>query len=362
MTLALNMTLARKHFNIAVNACFSSTGITAVFGASGAGKSSILSAIAGLEKNVQGEITFQQTTWLNTLKKERLTPQQRRAGLVFQDHRLFPHLTVQENLLFAQKRAQKQSLPMADIIQLTGIKKLLTQYPSSLSGGEQQRVAIARALFNQPNILLLDEPFTGLDINHKAALITLLKNINQTYQLPMLYVSHSLDDIQQLADDMVVIENGKLKKSDTTQAVIHWLNYNDCIIPQTSLALPIEPTLSTALSTKGLIALKLDNHQHILLNQPKFDLPETTILHCYIAASDISICLAKPENSSIVNQLAGNISAITELNQQVLIEITCGNENFFAIISLYSAEKLNLTLRQAVFIQFKASSVKILAS
>lgn len=361
--LSLNVQLPLKHFTLSIEQELLITGITAIFGYSGAGKTTLLRSIAGLEKSTIGQVSFNQNSWLDSKNKINKAPHQRDVGLVFQDHRLFPHLTVKNNLRFAIKHQSNNRFDYQEVLELTNITHLLNQYPEELSGGEQQRVAIARAILNEPELLLLDEPFSALDIKNKADLITLLHRINQTYHLPMLYVSHSLDDIQQLAENMLVIQAGRINSYGPTAQIIHQLNYGDLIHQQTSLTLPIHKTEHQQTKQYGLTALNLSNEQVIYINKSNVQLKRDKKISCYIMADDISICLVSPKQSSIVNTLAGYIENIHLENNQALIKVNCSKQHFFVLISLYSLKCLaleNLSKEQKIYIQFKASSVKTL--
>ncbi|MGJ8690973.1 MAG: molybdenum ABC transporter ATP-binding protein [Thalassotalea sp.] len=361
MSLTINIKLPRKQFALEINQCVALTGITAIFGYSGAGKTSLLRVIAGLEKQVTGELIFNQTIWLNSENKQYQPCSNRGVGLVFQDNRLFPHLTVAENLAYASKRAKHNRINFTELVKTADIEKLLEQYPDSLSGGEQQRVSIARAILNEPELLLLDEPFSALDMRNKASLIGLLTKLNQHYHIPMFYVSHSLDDIQQLANKMIVLKAGQLIHYGDTREVIHQLNYKNMIRQQTSLQLPINQQLSAQLSQYGLMALTLNTQENIYLNQPNIPLSHDSLMNCYIDAKDISICLVEPNHSSVVNHLSATIIKITKEDKQAMVEVRCAQQPFFTVISLYSLEYLALKPQQSVYIQFKASSIKTLS-
>lgn len=174
--------------------------VVGMFGASGAGKTSILHAIAGLNKPQDGWIKVGQQIWFDKKSKINLSPQQRRVGLVFQDAQLFPHLSVLANLQFGFKRVapEKRYLQEADIIDLLKLRNLLGRMPHKLSGGEKQRVALGRALLYSPQLLLLDEPLSALDAAHKAEIIPFFQEIKKNIEIPMLYVSHDMSEIQQL--------------------------------------------------------------------------------------------------------------------------------------------------------------------
>ena len=368
--LSLNIQLPLKQFILEVNRDIPLAGITAIFGYSGAGKTSLLRAISGLAKQTTGQITFKHSTWLNSSNRQCIKVHQRRVGFVFQDNRLFEHLSVAENLQYAVKRKKNNRIHYSDVVTLANIGHLLSQMPATLSGGEHQRVAIARAVLNEPEILLLDEPFSALDIRNKASLINLLQNLSQHYKLPMLYVSHSLDDIQQLADRMMVLDQGKVSMFGKTDEIIHKLNYHDLIHQQTSLSLPIDNEETLKIERYGLLALSLpsaEDNSKLYLSKPNFRLYDRHHLRCYIRADDISICLTQPVESSIVNQLCGYVDDIKIINTKALIKVICYQQTFFVMISLFSLEKLALNTplelnnhKAKVYIQFKASSVKTL--
>ncbi len=391
--LAINIALPLQQFNLKVKVDISLTAITAVFGYSGAGKTSLLRCIAGLEKSAQGTILCNNSVWLqtkNTANKAISEPStfvpahQRNVSMVFQDNRLFEHLNVEKNLAYALKRKRNSRINYDEVIALTNIKHLLTQFPSTLSGGEQQRVAIARSILNEPSLLLLDEPFSALDSKHKANLISLLQKIHQQYQLPMVYVSHSVDDIQQLADTTLVLNKGLVTLFDQTHHVIHQLGEDNMIKQQTCLTLTVNSDETSQVSDYGLVALSLDKNtrQVIYVAKENIKLREQHLLSCYINASDISLSLTSSLDSSIMNQLAATIKEVHIFDQKALIKLDSYNHTFYTLISLFSLKKLNLVkhlkqcdqnriinqyischqlARSKVYIQFKASSVKTLS-
>jgi molybdate transport system ATP-binding protein len=406
-TLELDISLPKEAFNLSVKQQFSLSGITAIFGHSGSGKSSLLRVIAGLENHCQGDIVFDQIIWQQSSSNTFIAAEKRDVTLVFQDARLFPHLSVLDNLNYAIKRQKSKtsrhstafnssistlSVDLKSIVNLCNIEHLLNKNADKLSGGEKQRVAIARAVLNQPKLLLLDEPLSALDSNNKANLITLLKGIHQHFNLPMLYVSHQLDEIQQLANQLMVLESGSVIHHGDVNKVIHQLNNTNYstnsgnyIAPQTSLTLPVIKQNNDY----GLTSLALADNQEILFTHNKVlsqgqnqsfneklvtkkttHLPLTPMsnhaineqVNCYILAEDISISREKAENSSIVNILSGTIVSISTDQHSVMVTVNCGQQDFFALISHFSQQKLSLAVGMHVFIQFKASSVKTLTN
>ncbi|MEB3862984.1 ATP-binding cassette domain-containing protein [Acinetobacter sp. IK31] len=185
----------------------SDASVIGLFGASGSGKTSILHAIAGLNTPRSGLIKIQGQTWFDSNQKINLSTQKRHVGLVFQDAQLFPHKTVKQNLLFGLKHLSQQERHFeADyIIELLKLEHLLERMPIKLSGGEKQRVALGRALLYSPKLLLLDEPLSALDANHKAEIIPFFQKVKEEIKIPMIYVSHDIQEIKQLTETMWIL-------------------------------------------------------------------------------------------------------------------------------------------------------------
>jgi molybdate transport system ATP-binding protein len=186
-------------------------GVTAIVGPSGSGKTSILETIAGLLRPRSGAIEFGEQKWLDTRRGIYKKPEQRRVGLVFQDHLLFPHLNVERNLRYGRgRRASSNSIEPRRVIEVLELGDLLERYPRNLSGGEKQRVALGRALLSDPQILLLDEPLAALDETLKDRILTYLERVVAEWHLPTLYVSHSAREVRRLAEQVIVLEQGRV--------------------------------------------------------------------------------------------------------------------------------------------------------
>lgn len=366
MQLNLSFELNFNPFNLAIKQTLTLQGITGIFGHSGSGKSTLLRAISGLETKLTGSITLDNITLINSHSHHFIKAEYRHIGLVFQDSRLFPHLTVLENLKFAVKRCLNPRLNMNEIIKLTELDSLLHKSVDELSGGQKQRVALARAILAEPKLLLLDEPLSALDKKAKAGLLKLMLKIQNQLQLPMLYVSHSMDELQQVCDQLLVLSQGKVVGYGGIHQMIHQLNqaqHHNFIAQQTSLSLPIK----THDNGLGLAVLSLNNiedekssliaPQEIYLPALNPDIVEQK-LRCFILARDISISLTEPFNSSIVNHLFAKISNITIEDNHVLITAICGEQEFFVNISAFSQQKLALSKDQHVYLQFKAGAVR----
>lgn len=201
--------LQRKHFNFDVSLQIDKR-VTAIFGPSGSGKSTLLSLIAGITQPNSGRIFIDNECVFDSQLGINKPIHQRRVGLVFQDGRLFPHMSVEQNLNYAFKlnSQQKQLIQPAEIMQLLALESLKKQQPHQLSGGEKQRVALGRALLSSPKLLMLDEPLASLDEKLKQQILPYLKLVADNINIPMLYVSHSMDEILQLTNDIIYIENG----------------------------------------------------------------------------------------------------------------------------------------------------------
>jgi len=364
LPLSMNIELTFETFQLQVNQGFALQGITGIFGHSGSGKSTLLRAIAGLEKKITGSIVFNNTCLTNSEKNLFVKAEQRNIGLVFQDSRLFPHLSVLDNLKFSVRRCKDNKLNFTEIIKLTELDNLLTKSIDELSGGQKQRVAFARAILAEPTLLLLDEPLSALDRKAKESLLKLMLKVQKQLELPIFYVSHSLDELQQVCDKLLVLSQGKIIGYEAIHTMIHQLNYLDThadttefIHQQTSLSLPIK-TLNNG---QGLTVLALNDVESIYL--PILEENFTNeMLRCFILASDISISLTEPINSSIVNHLFVKINSINIMNNKVLITASSikgkMNQDFFVSISTFSQQKLSLNINQQVYLQFKASAVR----
>ena len=292
-------------------------GITAVFGPSGAGKTTILNAIAGLLRPRFGRITLDGTTLTNTARGTHLPAHRRRIGYVFQDGRLFPHLTVAGNIDYAQRFAGRRARGGPDraaIVDLLGLGPLLTRRPATLSGGERSRVAMARAVLSTPRLLLLDEPFSALDTARRAEVLPYLERLRDATGLPMVLVSHDRAEVARLATRVVMVAGGRVVRSG----------------PPTILPAQADGSASGAVS--GPVSV-LDGivgpAGGVTVGDACFDLPGVTLppgsaVRLHLPAADIVVLPAAPDRAAPVGALSGCVVDATRGEGGTLLQLAVG--------------------------------------
>lgn len=335
-----------------------SSGITAIFGRSGAGKTSLINAISGLKQPDKGLISVSGTTLFDSRNGINLPTHKRNVGYVFQESRLFPHMKVAANLEYGMKGADKAHFEQ--IVSLLSLDSLLDRYPARLSGGEKQRVAIGRALLSKPSILLMDEPLASLDLPRKREVMPFLENLSETVNIPIIYVTHSLNEILRLANHLVIIEQGKVISSGVTEevwasrAMQPWQSFSE----QSSL---FEGTLAEHNDDYALSRLKLGKSTSLWVQQVSSDIGAAVRLQ--VRANDVSITLEQPQGTSIRNILPVTIKSV-ETHQQgsnkqsVAVELELEPGCYlWATITLWALDELSLEIGQQVYAQIKGVSV-----
>ncbi len=206
-------------------------GVTALFGRSGAGKTSVINMIAGLSRPDEGFIRINGTVVFDSQKKINLRPHKRQVGYVFQEGRLFPHFSVKSNLMYGMKRikSSRRYIDFSKVVDLLGINHLLDRRPATLSGGEKQRVAIGRALLASPRLLLMDEPLASLDAARKAEVLPFINKLPGQFDIPILYVSHSLDEITHLAHNLVFLVDGTTRASGPLDEITQRRDFKEVV-------------------------------------------------------------------------------------------------------------------------------------
>ncbi|MRT22554.1 molybdenum ABC transporter ATP-binding protein ModC [Enterobacteriaceae bacterium RIT697] len=334
-----------------VNVNIPASGITAIFGVSGAGKTSLINAIGGLTQPQSGRIELNDRLLFDSATRVNLPPEKRRIGYVFQDARLFPHYRVRGNLQYGMAPSMKPQFNA--LVALLGLESLLTRYPASLSGGEKQRVAIGRALLTAPDILLMDEPLASLDLPRKRELMPYLQKLVKQVDIPILYVSHSLDEILQLADNVLVLDAGQVKAFGPLEKV--WSSS------------AMRPWLPLAERTSVLRVQVLEQHpdypmtalslgdQHIWVS--RVNQPLKTPLRIRIASADVSLALQPPHNTSIRNILPAQVVELLEIDDQVEVKLRIGISELWARISPWARDELGIRPDQWLYAQIKSVSI-----
>lgn len=322
-------------------------GLTCLFGRSGSGKTTVINAVAGLLRPDQARIT------LDGVALQDMAPHQRRVGYVFQDARLFPHLTVAQNLTYG---ARVRRLPLTGfdrIVDLLGIGGLLDRRPATLSGGEKSRVAIGRALLSGPKILLMDEPFAALDEARKAEILPYVEALRDQMGLPILYVSHSLPEVARLATTIAVIEAGRLVAFGPAAEVLS----DPVTAPLMGLA------DAGAILTARIAAHEADGLTRLETGAGPLWLPRLAgavggQMRIRIAAQDVILARTRPEGLSALNILPCRVSAVQEgRGPGVLVRLDLGGEALLARITRRSALALGIAPGLAVFAVVKTVAV-----
>jgi molybdate transport system ATP-binding protein len=333
-------------------------GVTALYGHSGSGKTTCLRCIAGLEKAEQGFIQVNDEVWQDSDKKIFVPPHKRALGYVFQEASLFPHLSVLANLEFGLKRIPRQQrrVDMAHATELLGISHLLDRHPQHLSGGERQRVGIARALLTSPKLLLMDEPLAALDSQRKNEILPYLQRLHDELDIPVLYVSHSQDEVARLADHLVLLNNGKALASGPIGETLARLDLPLALGDDAGVV--IEGHVSAYDPDYQLLTLQLPNTTlNIRVSHSPMGLGQA--LRCKVQARDVSLSLQSVEQSSILNRLP--VTVISEMGADnaahVLIRLDAGGTPLLARITRYSRDQLGVHPGQQLWAQIKAVAV-----
>jgi molybdate transport system ATP-binding protein len=344
----------RGSFTLDVRFRVPSAGVTALFGSSGAGKTSVLRATAGLER-FEGTLRFRDATWQD--RASFVPPEQRRVGYVFQEAALFPHLTVHENLAYAMRRARgSRRVPLEAAIEWLGVSETLGRRPATLSGGERQRVAIARALVSNPLLLLMDEPLAALDLGARSEILKHLVRLRRELDVPILYVTHAIEEVARLADRVVWVEQGRVRSLGTPGEVFARLDGGQSLGDDAS----------------GLIVAVVRGHDEYELTEldsawgrlfvARMDAAPGERVQLRIRAADVSIGLEPDPKSSILNVLAADVEETRETSPgQVLVRLTCPVDPSLALlarITRRSAAELAIARGSRVFARVKSVSVR----
>jgi molybdate transport system ATP-binding protein len=327
--------------------------LTAFFGRSGSGKTTLVNMIAGIVRPDRGRIVLDGTVLVDTKQRIYVPKYRRRVGYVFQEGRLFPHLTVRQNLLFGQWFTAKRErhIGLDQVLDLLGIAHLMDRRPGALSGGEKQRVAIGRALLTPPRVLLLDEPLASLDDSRKEEILPFIERLRDEADVPIVYVSHSISEVTRLATTVVVIQDGRIVAVGPPTDVLGregLLDAHDAGEAGTLIeAVVAEHDLSFGLTTLRSPAG--------VLHAPRVELPVGTPVRVRIRARDVMIATARPDGLSALNLLPGRVTALDGSGEgSVAVDLDCGGVRLTARLTRKSVDTLRLAPGREVYAVIKS--------
>lgn len=353
----IDLDLKRQQGNFTVQTAFSGpgSGVTALYGPSGAGKTSVVNMVSGLMRPDSGHIIINGRCLYSKAEKIDLPPEDRRIGYVFQDGRLLPHLSVKSNLMYGLARtpAKDRFVKPDQIIELLGIGHLLKRRPAGLSGGEKQRVAIGRALLTSPELLLMDEPLASLDQARKYEVMPFIQRLCREFSLPVLYVSHSLQEIINLAGHLILINNGKVEAAGPIEELLSRPELAR-MLPQDEFGSVLSTTVAVTRDGYDLTHLKFAGG---VLKVPGFNVEQGAVVRVRIPAQSVGLALQPPQQSSFQNIFPGTIESISNGSTPfVTLRIDVGHP-LLARITLNAKEELGLHRGQKVYAMVKSVNV-----
>lgn len=347
LTLRVKKKLSEFDLNVDISCPYP---VTAIYGPSGSGKTTLLNLVSGLMRPDEGEICVGDTVLFSSEQQIDLPPEQRRVGYVFQDDLLFPHLTVRQNLLYGHDllREEDRRFKLDDVVSLLGLETMLNRYPALLSGGERQRVALGRAILASPRLLVMDEPLASLDQGLKNRIIPYLRHIRTAFEVPILYVSHSVAEVLQLTGQMVVIQRGELLAHGDFFEVAHQPN----VLP-----------LIEAHGFENVLPVEVIDETHVrygeqVLRVPFCDRRVGTQVFVGIRANDIILCHERPTGLSIRNAIQGRVLDVVSVSGRELVYVDVG-KRLAVEVTPEAVTELGLTTGQAVTCLIKTHSIQM---
>ena len=353
--LSVNITKAFGSFRLETQFEVEEGSITAIFGKSGAGKTSTINAIAGLTRPDVGVIQIGNTTLFDQNMRINVPIYKRQIGYVFQDDRLFPHMTVRNNLIYGtpKNRDVANSLNLTDITGLLELAPLLERRPRSLSGGEKQRVAIGRALLSNPKLLLMDEPLASIDVQHRFEILPFIQRVREKIGITIIYVTHALEEVIFIADQIILLSEGQVTAQGTVEEIMSRLDLH----PMTSrfdAGAVISATYSGYDREFDLGELSFDGGT---LRIAGLNAEIGIHLRAHIRARDVSLMLDKPKDTSVLNVFKGELIEIRhEEGPQLDLLINIGTP-LIARITRKSLNDLNLDIGSKVYAMIKAVAI-----
>ncbi|WP_028746521.1 molybdenum ABC transporter ATP-binding protein [Rhizobium mesoamericanum] len=333
----------------------SERGITALFGRSGSGKTSMIRIIAGLARPDNGHVIVDGEVMTDTDRRIFVAKHRRRFGYVFQEARLFPHLSVRHNLSygrwFGKVAGPAESLDR--IVALLGIESLLERKPEKLSGGEKQRVAIGRALLSTPRLLLMDEPLAALDDARKAEVMPYLERLRDEMDIPIVYVSHSIAEVARLANQVVVMRDGEV---EAIGPAVNVLNHPPASFERRDAGSFLEGRVESVDTQHRIATIILKSIQ---LHVPGAGLTPGKAVRVRIPSRDVMLAMRRPEALSALNVLEGTVQDMTQADDCTIdVLVDCGGDIILSRITSFSAERLGVCIGAPVFAVIKTVALE----
>ena len=347
MSLEVDVEHARGSFHLAARFT-AQPGVTALFGRSGAGKSSLVDIVAGLIRPRRGRIVIDGETLVDTATGLFVPRHRRRVGYVFQDSRLFPHLSVRQNLLYGRWFSQRPGGVAGDfgsIVELLGIGALIERRPDSLSGGEKQRVAIGRALLAHPKMLLMDEPLASLDEQRRAEILPYIERLRDI-GVPILYVSHSVAEVARLATTVVILNAGEVTAVGPVLDILPLADANDGGSVLDAVVADHDEAFQLTRLTSPAGELQV----------PRLNAAAGSTVRAYIRSRDVMLSLQRPQEISALNVLTGKVAQIAQSGAQADVRLDCNGATLVARLTAKSVQRLALSPGRPVFAVIKSVS------
>jgi molybdate transport system ATP-binding protein len=339
-------------FSLVVDLELAGRGVTAIFGPSGCGKTTLLRCVAGLTRASQGRLMVQGQLWQDDAARVWVPTHRRSLGVVFQEPSLFPHLSVQKNLEFGMKRSPAASaLEFDAVVAMLDLRPLLARQPEKLSGGERQRVAIGRALLVRPSLLLMDEPLASLDQRRKGEILPYIERLRDEIRVPILYVTHSLDEVIRIADQLVLLNAGRVLASGPLGSTLTRLDLPTAEADDASAVLDAR----IGAQDKVYQLTRIDFAGGCLWIG-RVDRPLGSQVRVRLQARDVSIALTPPVGSSIINVLPGELTEIADAGPErvnLQMQMGDGGSVLLARITRRSRDALGLVTGMRVYAQIK---------
>ena len=333
-------------------------GVTALFGPSGAGKSTIADAVAGLFRPVEGRLAIGEQVVFDSRAHIFVPPRARRIGYVFQDPRLFPHMTVENNLRFGWRRARSRANAeeISRVIEMLGLEPLLARKPVRLSGGEKSRVALGRALLSSPNLLILDEPLAALDAARKSEILPWFEKLRSRATVPMIYVTHSVDEVARLADTVVLIREGRVAAYGSAFDLLPDLEFTG-LTGENPIGAVFPAKIASHRDPEGLSELAFDGG---MLFVPRLNRPIGAPLRVRLKAEDVMLARTMPSDISANNVLSAKVAATRNAGGvHADVQLACGGVKIVARITRASLDRLEIQTGMPLFAVVKSVTVDL---